>query len=417
MHFDAPESSGERNSLPLGLARLTRLACAGIDLNPIAGQLLSMFERDPSHVGALMDLSVIDQLNGDLEVGLTRQAMALSKQRLFHSTCCGAKPTLRLLAFVTAADIGANTPLEFLLEGSDIALTTVFVLPGRPLPKELPEHDVAFVAIAATETNRTVLSELEEMLAWWPVPVVNSPRQLSILARNDLASNLHAIPGLLVPPALRFVRSELQTTVSGNVLSQILPGHGFPFVVRPSNRTCDKPILKIENQDELNQYLAEHPEDWLFISPFIEYKSDDGQFRKFRVLLIDRQPYACHMAISNQWNTHYFDARMEMCSEKRCEEANFLAGFDMDFAARHRLALAELCERVGLPYFAIDCAETTSGELVIFKADHTLLVHDMDPVDIFPYKPPQMRKIFDAFAALLYQAAGSRRAVGGFRNW
>jgi hypothetical protein len=26
----------------------------------------------------------------------------------------------------------------------------------------------------------------------------------------------------------------------------------------------------------------------------------------------------------------------------------------------------------------------------------------MDPPDVFPYKPPQMRKIFEAFAAMLY---------------
>jgi hypothetical protein len=32
-------------------------------------------------------------------------------------------------------------------------------------------------------------------------------------------------------------------------------------------------------------------------------------------------------------------------------------------------------------------------------------VHDMDPTDIFPYKLPQMRKVFDAFAAMLDRRA------------
>jgi len=38
---------------------------------------------------------------------------------------------------------------------------------------------------------------------------------------------------------------------------------------------------------------------------------------------------------------------------------------------------------------------------LIFEADNTAVVHNMDLPDIFPYKPPQMRKIFDAFVAML----------------
>ena len=35
-------------------------------------------------------------------------------------------------------DIGGNTPVEFLLEGSDIELITLYVVPGAPLPDPLP---------------------------------------------------------------------------------------------------------------------------------------------------------------------------------------------------------------------------------------------------------------------------------------
>jgi len=30
----------------------------------------------------------------------------------------------------------------------------------------------------------------------------------------------------------------------------------------------------------------------------------------------------------------------------------------------------------------------------------------MDPPEIFPYKAPQMRKVFEAFAAMLHRRAG-----------
>ena len=80
------------------------------------------------------------------------------------------------------------------------------------------------------------------------------------------------------------------------------------------------------------------------------------------------------------------------------------------FAARHRGALSELAARVALDYFTIDCAETKQGELLVFEADNTSIVHNMDRPEIFPYKPPQMRMIFDAFAAMLVRHAGKRLA-------
>ena len=66
-----------------------------------------------------------------------------------------------------------------------------------------------------------------------------------------------------------------------------------------------------------------------------------------------------------------------------------------------------MSRRVGLDYFIVDCAENQNGELLVFEADNTAVVHNMDSPAVFPYKPPQMRKIFAAFAAML-----SRHAAG-----
>ncbi len=64
---------------------------------------------------------------------------------------------------------------------------------------------------------------------------------------------------------------------------------------------------------------------------------------------------------------------------------------------------------VGLDYFTIDCAENKLGDLLIFEADNTAVVHNMDSPELFPYKPPQMRRIFEAFAAMLHDRAGQAR--------
>ena len=79
--------------------------------------------------------------------------------------------------------------------------------------------------------------------------------------------------------------------------------------------------------------------------------------------------------------------------------------FDHAFAARHKRALDEMSRRVGLDYFLVDCAENQNGELLVFEADNTAVVHNMDSPVVFPYKPPQMRKIFAAFTAMLSRHA------------
>jgi hypothetical protein len=83
--------------------------------------------------------------------------------------------------------------------------------------------------------------------------------------------------------------------------------------------------------------------------------------------------------------------------------------FDIGFGRRHQAALGAIADRIGLEYFTIDCAESRDGALLIFEADNTAVVHNMDHAHVFPYKPPQMRKIFEAFAAMLERRVGARR--------
>jgi hypothetical protein len=48
--------------------------------------------------------------------------------------------------------------------------------------------------------------------------------------------------------------------------------------------------------------------------------------------------------------------------------------------------------------------------LLIFEAGVAMAIHNMDPVDLYPYKPPQLVKIFSAFQAMLTRRADAFRA-------
>ena len=118
------------------------------------------------------------------------------------------------------------------------------------------------------------------------------------------------------------------------------------------------------------------------------------------------EPGGClETAISSHWMIHYLNAGMADSAEKRAEEERCFASFDSGFALRHAQALRTIYERMGLDYLGIDCAETATGELLIFEVDSNMVVHALDPVDTFPYKQAQMQKVFAAFRALLIKAA------------
>ncbi len=112
------------------------------------------------------------------------------------------------------------------------------------------------------------------------------------------------------------------------------------------------------------------------------------------------------MAIAEEWKVWYLNADMALSAPHRLEEGLFMQNFDQEFAVRHAAALAEMGARIGLDYVTIDCAETREGALLVFEADNTAIVHDMDPPNVYPYKPGQMLKIFKAVQAMLYRRAG-----------
>jgi len=160
----------------------------------------------------------------------------------------------------------------------------------------------------------------------------------------------------------------------------------------------------------LTSYLAERQESEFFVSRFVNYASADGMFRKYRLAVIDGKAYGCHMAIAEEWKIWYLNADMAVSVPYRTEEALFLQEFDQSFGLRHASALKAMIATIALDYVTIDCAETRDGELLIFEADHTAIVHDMDPPSVYPYKSAQMQKLFAAVQAMFYRRAGKMRA-------
>lgn len=384
----------------LGTAMLTAAAYRGVPLDEL-GRLIVDVDQHPA--ARSFDQSILHQLAHHPEDAMGLQRIALDRSVLFRVDA-GRRAAIRLLAIMAPGDLMVNTPLDFITTHLDVQLDILFLMPGRPLPAVLPDHDIAFMAIS--EADPAMLLRLRHLCAMWPRPVLNHPVALPALARTRLPAVLADIPGLYCPPAVAVSLSHLRAMAQDpRVLHDLLPSATFPILVRPAGSHAGAGLVRLDDAAALARHLPHAPAT-ACVTPFVDYRSADSWYRKYRVMFIDRTPYLCHLAISAHWMVHYLNAGMTDCAAKRAMEAEAMAGFEAGFAHRHQAGFAALCSRLDLDVFSIDCGELPDGRLVVFEADTAAIIHAMDAPDVFPYKPAQMRRVFSAFGDLLHRRVG-----------
>lgn len=386
----------------LGLAPFLRHSIAGVDLMPTAQAMLAQAETKPDDANLWMNLSTAMLCLGHRDLGISIQTQALEVQRIFALPALQQPSKLRLLMLMAPGDLAENTPLDCLLENSDIDLVYYYVTPGAPLSQPIPEHDAVMVAICDTDCNRKTLAVLGEALAYWPAPVINAATHIPKTDRSALSDLLQNIPGLLIPSTLAITRHQLEAVTSGRLTFADFGDIDFPIIVRPVGSHAGRDLDRIAAPDDLAGYLVKVTESDFFVARFVDYRSTDGLFRKYRIAMVDGKAFACHMGISSNWMIHYVNAGMYEDTAKREEEARWMADFD-SFIQAHREALTAFHQRLKLDYFCIDCAETQDGKLLIFEADNAMVIHAMDHVELFPFKHAHMAKIVQAFRCMLLE--------------
>ncbi len=404
---DASQCSGTQL---IGMATLARMAYAGDDFTDLSRSLIERSTKDATDANALLDLSIVLQLAGHRDLGLAVQKQALALSRVFRLPPKSGDSTLSVLVVLNEGDLSENNVVELLLEAADVTLDLCYFASGDALRAVCDDgrHDVVFVAMSQYERNREVLARVGRALDDVAIPVLNDPRRIDGLSRDRIEAVLGRSDRFVVPATTRATRDDLRRAASGRDDATLL-GFALPVLVRPIDSHKGIGLAKLDDAAALAAYLDERGETAFYVCPFIDYRSADGAFRKYRVVLIDGVPFLCHLAISSHWMVHYLSAGMVDSDDKRREEAACMASFASTFAVRHAEAFTHIATALGLDYVGLDCGELPDGRLIVFEADSSMTVHAMDPVAAFGYKQPNMRRLFDAFEALLHS-----RCVGSF---
>ncbi len=355
--------------------------------------LLAAVEADPAAIDGHLAIYEVAQILRRPELALEHQRRAIALAPV-QSTLAHEREDYALLVPSVPGTWLANTPVELLFDLARVTIHRWYVDPAAPVPP-LPAHDAVFVAVGESQAARPALRMLEDFVAGQRAPVLNGPAGITRLGRTDFAQTFAGSARCVVPRVERMSRARY---AAGEF--------ALPHIVRPLDSHAGTDLVRIEHEDERHAYLANVAAPELYVSEYADYCSEDGYFRKYRIIFIDGEPYPFHLAISPRWMVHYYNAPMSEHRWMRDEEHRFLARMGDVFHGELAAALREVAARLALDYVGIDCAIDRSGRLLLFEADNALIVHLLDDPALFGYKREYVPRLFGALDAMVRRRVG-----------
>jgi hypothetical protein len=181
-----------------------------------------------------------------------------------------------------------------------------------------------------------------------------------------------------------------------------------PVLIRPVGSHGGHDFEKIATAADLRSYLDRTPQDAFFVSEYVDFRSPDGYYRKYRFIFVDRKAYAYHLVIHDDWLIHYFRSDMEARPWMKPEEEAFLADYTRIFPAPAAAAVRRVAERLDLDYGGMDCALTRDGRVLVFEANACMLLHLYDSPEVFAYKHRYVPPIIDAVGDMVLERLDRR---------
>jgi tetratricopeptide (TPR) repeat protein len=368
---------------------------------------LDYFERalafDPDDPLLLHAVANFQQALGRSHDAGTTYRRALEVNPFVTIPAAASPPAFRVL-FVFAPGAG-NTPFEYLIDGAPFESHILSALNDVEYDFErLRKHaDVVVNLVCSAELGGEILGTVQTLAERIGRPVLNPPQRIRQTDRASVSTRLASTPGCLVPPARRFTRAELLHALDEDSGAS-LP---YPLVVRPSGTHGGEDFEKMDSRAELAAFLGNLDLPDYYVTPFVDYRSADGHFRKYRFIFVGDEILPYHLAIDTRWKVHHVTTSMAGSRWMQDEEQAFLDAPWRVFSGAQQAALRAIKDAIGLDYFGIDCSLMPDGAVVVFEVNASMLVHNNDKH--FPYKTGAVERIKRAFHALLERAARAGR--------
>jgi glutathione synthase/RimK-type ligase-like ATP-grasp enzyme len=218
------------------------------------------------------------------------------------------------------------------------------------------------------DQNPRALENLRKLLRGFGGKVINPPDAVARTTRDQVARLLEGTPGLVVPKVVRLRNARPELAVAAVERDRLQ----FPLIVRKAGTHTGVIVGVVSSIDELRAAIAEAGEH--IITEFVDFRSRDGLYRKYRVFFIGGRIIFRHMLASDQWSVHARDRMRFMVEQPNLldEEKEIFARVEGAYPADIVPTLEAIRDRMRLDYFGMDFGIAQDGRMVLFEANATM---------------------------------------------
>lgn len=218
------------------------------------------------------------------------------------------------------------------------------------------------------ELHRQPLENLRRLLAGYRGKIVNRPQAVLQSGRDKIAAALAGTPGLRVPRVARLAGGKPRMAVKA--IERL--GMAYPLIVRQAGTHTGNIVGLIESEEALLPAIARAGD--YFATEFVDYRSADGLFRKYRVFFFGDRTVFRHMIIFDEWSVHGGSRMRFMVDRPELmeEEKRLFTLPGSPFEAEFQPIFREIRSRIPLDFFGLDFGIDGDGEAVLFEANATM---------------------------------------------
>jgi hypothetical protein len=288
-----------------------------------------------------------------------------------------ALPTLNVLSGVPddrLCEVGVNdagTALQIAVPGTanilaflprEFSLNLQQVDPDRSPDKVKLETGPILNHIGDADRCGESLRKVQQVVARSGRACFNHPSGVLKTTRDHVARLLEGIPGLRVPRVVRHGFSGVPA------LKDVIEREGlrYPLILRIAGEHGGISAVKVDAPSELDKaHTINAHAKRIYVTEFIDFKSKDGRYRKFRVAMVGRQLFLRHMIVGDQWLLH----APSRGNNTREEEARMIERFTSERQAALEPMFLEIAKRLDLDWFGIDFNIGDDFTVTLFEAN------------------------------------------------
>ncbi|MBW2208709.1 MAG: hypothetical protein JRG79_17530 [Deltaproteobacteria bacterium] len=263
--------------------------------------------------------------------------------------------------------------------------------------KQLKQFDIIINAVSDADLYSGLLTKINTLLKHSNAPIINSPKDILVNTRDNLARDMLPSTKILAP---RTIRVELHAQ-SNDLVSQISVNNlHYPILIRPIGSQTGVGLIRLDTENQAQKYKLT---GWFYITEFHDFRSSDGYYRKYRCWSIGEQIVPNHLFIGTEWNVHGTSRFENMIKNKWMldEEQFFLSGKSKRYNDNIPQMIATIKKITGLDYFGVDFGFTQADIPILFEANPTMRSNYPEWVTQFPYTKDVGDKHAKAFYDLI----------------